>query len=48
MARNGRKCNTAEILYQMICDKENYAIPVFLKHILVEVQRVDKKFEAEV
>ncbi|XP_045104381.1 uncharacterized protein LOC123499914 [Portunus trituberculatus] len=48
MARHGEKCYTAEILYGMFCDKENYAFLVFLKHILGEVQRVNKKFEAEV
>lgn len=48
MARHGEKCYTAEILYGMFCDRENYAFLVFLKHILGEVQRVNKKFEAEV
>ena len=46
MARNSERCYTAQILYEMFCDKKNYAFLVFMKHILGEVQRVNKKFEA--
>lgn len=48
MARHGERCYTAELLYEMFCDKKNYVFLVYLKHILGEVQTVNKKFEAEI
>lgn len=46
-ARREEKCYTAEQLYLMLCDKKNYVFLTFLKHVLGEVQFVNKKFEAE-
>lgn len=46
-ARREERCYTAEQLYSMLCDKKNYVFLIFLKHILGEVQIVNKKFEAE-
>ena len=42
------RCYTAELLYSMFCDMKNYVFLIFLKHILGEVQSVNKKFEAEI
>lgn len=46
-ARREERCYTAKQLYSMLCDKKNYAFLIFLKHILKEVQCVNKNFEAE-
>ncbi|KAK4324650.1 hypothetical protein Pmani_004732 [Petrolisthes manimaculis] len=48
IARRDERCFTAQLLYEMFSDKKNYVFLIFLKHILGEVQSVNKKFESEV
>lgn len=47
ITRNQDKCYSAELLYQMFSDENNYAYLCFLKPILAEVNRVNKNFESK-
>lgn len=46
IAKDTEKCYTAQILYEMYNDEINYAYLCFLKPVLIDVQRMNKAFEA--
>jgi hypothetical protein len=45
MARTKDKCYTAEILYNLYNDQQNFVYLTFLSPVLFEVQSVNKAFE---
>lgn len=43
---NNEKCYMADLMHQMYCDDFNFAYICFLKHILIDVNKVNKAFES--
>lgn len=39
--RNSERCYTAEVLHEMYSDKKNYAYLLYLKSIIMDVERVN-------
>ena len=47
IVRSRERCYSAEILYEMYGDRQNYVLLIFLKPVLREVQTVNKKFQSQ-